>query len=388
MPRLVPLRLPLFLFCALLGARSARAQQPTEVPSIRVNVERVNVGVTVADSHGQFVSGLQRSDFRLFDNGAEQPITDFLSIDEPAQVLLLVEAGPAVYLLQEGHLQAVQVLLEGLAPADRVAIVRYDQTPETILSFMTDKRVAAGVLDQLRFNVGFGQLNLAASLSTVLDWLSRVPGKKSVVLLCTGVDTSAPTAIQNLLSRLQTTDVHVLPVSLTGDVRDLGASSKKGAKKNQPPDAKAQFAAEGIAQANEELNAIANANGSHAYFPSTTKDFAQVFSEISQLIRHEYSLGFLPPAHDGKVHSLEVRLASDPRPFPSAASPATSAPAPASTIIPTSASIPASPTTPASSTSKSASASAPPTAAAAATPTPQSRLDYRKAYLAPPPQQP
>lgn len=303
----------LLVFAACFaGARPALAQQTPEAPNIRINVERVSVGVTVTDSRGQFVSGLQREDFRIFDNSAEQPITDFLSIDEPAQVLLLVEAGPAVYLLQEGHLQAVKVLLDGLAPGDRVAIARYDQAPETILTFMPDKRVAAGAIDQLRFNLGFGQLNLASSLSTVLDWLARVPGKKSIVLLSTGVDTSPPDALRNLFERLKTTDVHVLPVSLSGNLADLKNPATKNARKTSPVDPKLQAAAEGIARASEELNGIAAANGSHAYFPQTAKEFTQVFAQISQLIRHEYSLGFSPPAHDGKVHSIEVRLTSSP----------------------------------------------------------------------------
>jgi VWFA-related protein len=297
------------LFFAL-PAFAAQTSQPPQTPNIRISVERVNVPVTVTDSHGQFLTGLQRNDFLLFDNGVAQPITDFLSIDEPAQVLLLVEAGPAVYLLQESHLQAVKVLLEGLAPADRVAIARYDQNAEPILNFIPDKQVAAGALDQLRFNVGFGQLNLAISLATALDWLAGVPGKKSIVLLSTGLDTSPPDKLTSLLERLKTTDVHILPVSLSGNLADLPNPPTKNSKKAPAVDPKRQAAAEGIARASDELNLIAAANGSRAYFPQTTKEFMQVFSEISQLIRHEYSLGFNPPAHDGKVHTISIRLAN------------------------------------------------------------------------------
>jgi Ca-activated chloride channel homolog len=297
-------------FGPLLLAQAVAAQDamPTQ-PDIRVQVDRVNVGVVVTDARGRFVEGLQRADFHLFDNHIEQPVTDFLSVDEPAQVLLLVEAGPAVYLLEGGHVQAVQTLLEGLAPADQVAIARYDERAEPILNFVTDKNLAAGMLSQLRFNVGFGQLNLASSLLTALDWLAAVPGKKSVVLLSTGVDTSPPEALEKLLNRLKTTDVRVLPISLTAELHSAPAD-KKSSKKNQAADPKAQLATDGLARADEELNSIAQANGSRAYFPKTARDFTQVFSEISQLIRHEYSLGFKPPIHDAQVHTIEVRLLS------------------------------------------------------------------------------
>jgi VWFA-related protein len=288
---------------------------PASQPNIRVRVDRVNVGVVVTDASGRFVEGLQRADFHLFDNQVEQPVTDFSSIDEPAQVLLLVEAGPAVYLLESGHIQAVQTLLAGLAAGDQIAIARYDERPEPILNFVTDKELAAGMLSQLRFNVGFGQLNLASSLLTALDWLAAVPGKKSLLLLSTGVDTSPPDALEKLLDRLKTTDVRVLPISLTAELHGSGSSGKKS-KNDQATDAKVQLAVEGLARADAELNAIAQANGSRAYFPRTSKDFAQVFSEISQLIRHEYSLGFTPPMHDAQVHSIEVRVLARPNMSP------------------------------------------------------------------------
>lgn len=306
-------RTALFIPCTLLLAPRALPQQPVQSPpNIRISVDRVNVGVVVTDSHGLFVAGLHREDFHLFDNGTEQPITDFLSVDEPSQVLLLIEAGPAVYLLQGGHLQAVHALLDGLSPSDRVAIARYNASPEPILDFTPDKSSAAAALDQLRFNLGFGQLNLASSLATALDWLARVPGKKSLALLSTGIDTSPPAAAQSLLARLKSTDVRILAVSLGGELRSAKPPEKKHSKNDQPPSEKAQAAIEGFARADAELRAIAEANGGRAYFPSTMKDFAEVFTEIAQLVRHEYNLGFAPPAHDGKLHSIEVRVTTFP----------------------------------------------------------------------------
>jgi len=229
-------RAALFTACVFfLVPRALPHQSNQSAPDIRVSVDRVNVGVVVTDSSGQFIGGLHREDFHLFDNGFEQPITDFLNVDEPAQVLLLIEAGPAVYLLEGSHLQAVHALLEGLSPGDRVAIARYNAAPEPILDFTPDKPSAAAALDRLHFDLGFGQLNLASSLATALDWLVRLPGKKSLVLLSTGVDTSPPGATQNLLARLESSDVLVLAISLGGELRGAGPVDKKHAKRDPPP---------------------------------------------------------------------------------------------------------------------------------------------------------
>src|SRR6266446_10892469 len=128
-------RLPpaaLLFATVLCGGSFAGAQQNPQPPNqtIQVSVDRVSVGVIVTDSGGRFVEGLRREDFHIFDNGVEQPLTGFAAVEEPAQVLLLIEAGPAVYLLEGGHLQASDTLLNNLSPNDRVAIASYSKAPE------------------------------------------------------------------------------------------------------------------------------------------------------------------------------------------------------------------------------------------------------------------
>ncbi|HKV25361.1 MAG TPA: VWA domain-containing protein [Candidatus Acidoferrum sp.] len=302
-------RVAISLACALLTLQCAWPRQsPAPSPNIRIDVDRVNVGVLVTDQDGRFLTGLQRENFRIFDDGVEQQVSDFISMDEPAQVLLLIEAGPAVYMLRGGHLQVVNSLLEGLAPNDRVAIARYNETAEPLLNFSTDKEAAFEALDELQFNLGFGQLNLASSLWTALDWLAKVPGKKSIVLLSTGVDTSPPAGIQKILTRLQSTDVRVLAVSLGRELRVPVPAEKKHSKGVQAATDRATAVNDTLAQADEELKAIAEANGSRVYFPSNEKDYSSVFAQIAELVRHEYSLAFIPPARDGKLHTIKVQI--------------------------------------------------------------------------------
>src|SRR5437870_10494691 len=111
------------------------AQENPQKPTIRVGVDRVNVGVIVTDHSGHFVEGLRREDFRVFDNGIEQPLTGFAAIEEPAQVLFLIEAGPAILFLGKNHIRASDTLLSNLSPNDRVAIASYSKDPELLLDF-------------------------------------------------------------------------------------------------------------------------------------------------------------------------------------------------------------------------------------------------------------
>jgi Ca-activated chloride channel family protein len=298
------------LACVLLLATPANAQQPNE--AIRVSVDRVSASVTVTDPRGDFVEGLHREDFHIFDDGTEQPITDFAAIEEPAQVLLMVEAGPAVYFLEGSHLQAARALLDGLSAGDRVAVVKYDEGAEGVLDFSADKRDAEAALSMVRFNLGFGMLNLSSSVSTVLDWLTKVQGKKTLVLLSTGVDTSPPEVGKALIDRADTTDVRILAVSLSAEIRSGPEAPAKGDKRRVAPDKSAATAQE-FAKADHLLTALTEATGGRVYFPKNAKDFSRAYAEIAQLVRHEYSMAFAPPHADGKIHSIEVRVVTTAR---------------------------------------------------------------------------
>ncbi|HVN92913.1 MAG TPA: VWA domain-containing protein [Terracidiphilus sp.] len=294
---------PVWLALTCLPALAQQLQQeqrqaPATTEAIRVSVERVNVGVIVTDAKGNFVENLRPQDFQVLDNDLPQPITDFATVDAPAQVLMTVEAGPAVYLLQDSHVFVADALLGGLSAGDRIAIAYYNATPAPLLNFTTDKQVAQAALDQLQFNLGYGNLNLSSSLNTVLDWLAPVPGKKTIVLVSTGVDTSPQAAMQALLGRLQIGDVRVLAVSMSGPLRN----GNKGTK------AQNQETQQMLGEADAWLKMLAEATGGRAYFPENAKAFQEAYRQIAQLVRHEYSLAFAPPVADGAAHAIGVKV--------------------------------------------------------------------------------
>lgn len=287
--------------CLCNGAQQSAQEQ---APTIRVAVDRVNVGVIVTDRKGIFVDGLRREDFHILDNGAEQPITDFLSVTEPAQVLLFIESGPAVVFLGRDHLRAANKLISNLTREDRVAIASYSKDPELILDFTTDKDTARYALQNLNFMLGFGELNLSSSLASAIDWLRMVRGKKTVVVLSTGVDTSPQEKWQAIRQKLETSDVRVLAVSLSGDFRK--PLKHKVLSREERKDR--ALVREGFAAADQSLRELSRITGGRVYFPKNQKEFDRAYAEIAQLIRHEYSLAFTPAARDGQMHAITVTV--------------------------------------------------------------------------------
>jgi Ca-activated chloride channel family protein len=303
-----PFRFPLALsFPLLLCASSdAAAQQNPQAPeqTIRVSVERVNVGAIVTDARGNFVEGLRREDFHVFDNGIEQPLTGFATIEETAQVLFLVESGPAVVFLGRSHFRAAETLLNSLSPGDRVAIASYSREPELLFDFTPDKTMARLALENLNFMAGFGDLNLSSSLASAVDWLTTLPGKKTVVVLSTGLDTSPPEKWPAIQEKLKTADVRILAVSLSGEFRKPVKHKKLSPQEREDR----ALVKKGFAAADQSLRELSLASGGRVYFPKNQKEFDRAYAEIARLVRHEYSLAFMPPAHDGQLHSLTVKV--------------------------------------------------------------------------------
>lgn len=288
-------------------APSHESTAPAPQAKLKVRVSLVKVDTSMVDAHGKFVEGLQKENFRIFDNGVEQPITFFASTDAPAQVLVLIETSPAVSLVRSQHLDAAYSLLDGLAPDDRVALASYSDASQLILPFTADKAALARALVDLQYSLGSDELNFYDSVSASLDWLSTISGKRALVLLTTGLDSSPAGHWQSLIDKLRGSEVTIFPVALGGSLRSFqgAASAAPGSDAVAPPGLS-------FVVANRALQTLADSSGGQAFFPVEDKEFVAIYRRIAEALRHEYTLGFTPPTLDGKFHSLRLEV-FDPR---------------------------------------------------------------------------
>ncbi|MCL6481768.1 MAG: VWA domain-containing protein [Firmicutes bacterium] len=291
---------PAVLFVAVgLATATAMAQPPqklSERPPIRARVELVNVDVFVTDRRGHFVSGLTREHFRIFDEGVPQPITHFASLETPARVLILLETGPAVYLLHPQHLAAAGALLDGLGPDDEVALASYDDTFRLWLGFTRDRAAVRGQLAALSYRRGMAELRCFDAVAAALDWLAPYPGKKALVLLSTGLDATGAARWTALEPKLQAASVVIFALALGGELR--GFSGERTSEASG-----LSFAA-----ADRALRRMAEMTAGQAFFPRGAEEFVGIYRQIAVQLRHHYSLAFPPPQRDGRYHRLQVQL--------------------------------------------------------------------------------
>lgn len=303
-----------FLVCLFppgLGAGQRLASPQT--PPLRSATELVKLDVSVLDQSGKFAAGLTAPDFRVLDNGSEQPIVFFSPVQSPAQILVMLETSPAVYLIRNEHIAAAYALMDGLAPDDKVALATYDATPRGMLGFTEDKSALLAALSHVQYTIGMGGLNLYDSISTVLDWVGPSTGKKALVLLGTGLDSSPPPNWDALVQKLRGQDIVIFPVALGGSLRG-GPSHKSRTKKKasrgngqQEPESPPFGSSEIFAKADARLLSLASMTGGRAYFPRSADDFVPIYRQIAYELRNEYVLG-IQPAQDGEFHSLTVEV--------------------------------------------------------------------------------
>lgn len=276
--------------------------------SIKVNVPLVNVDVMVTTKSGEFVPGLRQENFRLFEDGAQQKISDFAVTKAPITAVLLIEYGATNYGFMINALQASYAFANTLQKDDYVAVAYYDMQPHILVDFTQDKRAIYGALNQLRIP-GFSETNEFDALYDTLDRLDRIEGKKYVILVSTGVDTFSKITLDKITKKIKDTkDVTIFPISVGWIIREMYEARGRSA----PHGFGIPVGQMDYLQADNEMRTFAAITGGRAYFPRFEAEYGEDFQDIGNDIRHQYSLAYHPTNTklDGTYRKLKVQVVS------------------------------------------------------------------------------
>jgi len=276
--------------------------------SIKVNVPLVNVDVLVTTKSGQFVPGLKKDNFRLFEDGAQQQISSFNVTPAPVTAVLLVEFASTNYFLLRDTLVASYAFANTMKKEDWVAVTYYDMQPHILVDFTQDKKAAFGALNQLRIP-GFAETNEFDSLYDTLDRLDRVEGKKYVILISTGVDTFSKLTLDKITKKIKDTkDVTIFAVSIGWALREY--CETHGCTGYSHGIASPHIASIDYLQADNEMRTFASMTGGRAFFPRFEAEFGEIFQQIGEDIRKQYSLSYHPTNSklDGTYRKLKVQV--------------------------------------------------------------------------------
>jgi VWFA-related protein len=278
--------------------------------SLKVNVPLVNVDVMVTTKDGQFVPGLKKENFRVMEDGVPQQVRNFAVSQAPITAVLLVEFASTNYSFMIDALRASYAFANSLKKDDWVAVAYYDMQPHILVDFTQDKRAIYGALNELRIP-GFSETNLFDALYDTLDRLDRVEGKKYVILVTTGIDTFSKLTLDKIMKKIKDTkDVTIFPVSVGFMMREYCETHPSYYCKNMAHGMGIPVSNIDYLQGDNEMRTFAAMTGGRAYFPRFQGEMPELFGDISNDIRNQYTLSYSPSNTklDGTYRKLKVQV--------------------------------------------------------------------------------
>ena len=276
--------------------------------SIQVNVPLVEVPVMViATKDGQFISNLAKENFKIFEDGVPQNISNFTVSEAPITAVLLVEYAATNYSFMIEALRASYSFAQSLKKDDWVAVEYYDMHPQILVDFTQDKSAIYGALNQLRIP-GFSETNLFDALYDTCDRLDRVEGHKYIILISTGFDSFSRINLDQITKKIKATkDVTIFPISIGWTLREYcevnhctGRTRGMGIPVTQMD----------YLQADNEMQTFARMTGGRFYQPRFQAEYPEIFQSIAGDIRHQYQIAYHPtnPKLDGTYRKLKVEV--------------------------------------------------------------------------------
>ena len=275
-------------------------QQPPQAgASINVEVPVVTLDVIAATQHGDILTGLKRENFRVVDDGAPQTVTGFGATDAPITIAMVMEFSSRGYFDWFAY-QAkywADAFFPNLKQKDWVALVTFDMKSRIEVDFTQNKDEVRQALYHMYFP-GFSESNVFDAVLTTIDQMKDIKGKKSMLLLATGVDTFSKHTLDETMKQLRQSDVTIFSVGLDKPyINFIESHGNQGSHMN-------------YLQGENQLKTFSQLTGGYAWFPQFDGEIPGIFREVVAFLRNQYSLSYTPTtgANDGKFHKVKIEL--------------------------------------------------------------------------------
>jgi VWFA-related protein len=272
-----------------------------ETYSIRVDVPIVNLDVNVIlDKTHQFVPGLKPPNFQVLEDGVPQTVTSVRMAQTPITAVMLLEFASNSYYFIRDMQNASYTFFQTLRPDDYVAVITYDLRTHILTDFTNNKQIVGDAISSLIIP-GFSDTNLFDALYETLDRVSRIEGRKYIILIGTGRDTFSRITLDKILAKVKATpNVTIFTIGTGALVREMvDAQGGMGS-----------IARLDYLQADNQMKTFARMTGGLSFNPMFQGALPDVFAQINDSIRNQYVLTYRPTnnKNDGSYRRIQVKL--------------------------------------------------------------------------------
>ena len=282
--------------CVALALGTLPATAKGQVLSFSVRSELVVFSATAVDDKGRPVTDLRQEDFRIYDEGRAQQIVHFYGGKGlPARVLLLLDASGSMGDKRvASSREAAKQLLLALSPEDQVAVAGFDSRYWGVVAFTKDREAVRKGLDTI---TPFGSTALHDALDKgAHDIATWGEGRRAVVVLTDGIDTSSQKTAEEVIARSRALDVPIYVISVVSPLDDPSSQSFLGEKE-----------AGQEAAAAETLARYASLSGGASFRVSTLTGVVLAAQQIATELKHQYRIGWDPTQGSAPYRRVVVR---------------------------------------------------------------------------------
>lgn len=248
---------------------------------IRVTANLVSVPVTVINRQGQYVVDLNRSDFRIYENGVEQTIAHFSDVDRAFSVALLIDTSGSTAPFLDQIKGAAKAFVEQLRSLDTVRPIYFHGEIKSLRKVgINDLAVLSAAIDQMEPGPVMMGTRLYDAVDFSLNVLKPESARKAIVLFTDGENTWGKATMKSTLKEAEESDVIVYALQY-GDM---------------PPD--------------KYLMQLADKTGGRYFKAGDINAIRQSFGGVAEELRRQYLIGYYPkePEQTGPERKIKVKV--------------------------------------------------------------------------------
>ena len=272
---------------------SPQSSQTTSVRSatsneeqVIVNTDLVTLTVSVADSDGRYVPGLNKGDFTVTDNKIPQEIGFFTDADLPVSVGIVFDVSGSMSGKKiERAKEALSTFIQTSHPDDEYFLIGFSSEPQLLLDRSRD---GDAIIRRLSFVEPHGSTALYDAAYLAIERLARgTHQKRALLIISDGEDNNSHYTLSELGRSLRESDAIVYAIGINGGL---------GGRASMYSDL--------------ALERLASVTGGRAFFPRSSSQMNETFEQIALELRHQYSIGYRPSNFmaDRSWHRIRVKV--------------------------------------------------------------------------------
>lgn len=273
---------------------------PKEAPQVKANLRIdttvVQIPVTVTDQLNRFVTGLEKENFRVFEDKAEQKVSYFSSEDAPLSVGIVFDTSGSMGQKLAKSREAVSQFFKTANPEDEFFLVEFNDRPELINGFTSSLEE---IQNKLTFTQSKGRTALLDAVYLALHTMHKAHNpRKALLIISDGGDNSSRYTESEIKSLVREADVQIYAIGIFEPIGSRGRTAE-------------ELSGPGL------LSEIAEQTGGRHFPVENLNDLPDIAAKIGIELRNEYLLGYTPSNgdRDGKYRRVKVQLVQ-PRGLP------------------------------------------------------------------------